>query len=63
LIAEIDKYRDKIMTKDEDYEGKGSDYYVKDSTDILLEKLEQLQKDGKDQPVEKSAENKPEIAE
>jgi len=51
------------MTKDEDYEGKGSDYYVKDSTDILLEKLEQLQKDGKDQPVETSAENKPETAE
>lgn len=50
------------MTKDEEYQGKGSDYYVKDGTDILLAKLEQLQKDEKDQPVEASAENKPEIA-
>lgn len=50
------------MTKDDEYESKGSDYYVKDSTDILLAKLDQLQKDGKDQPVGTSAENKPEAA-
>jgi len=50
------------MTKDEEYTGKGSDYYVKDSTEILLAKLDQLQKDGKDQPVETSAEEKPETA-
>jgi len=50
------------MTKDEEYTGKGSDYYVKDSTEILLAKLEQLEKDGKDQPVETSAKEKPETA-
>ena len=42
LISDIDEYRDKIMTNDDEYMGKGSDYYVKDSTDMLLEKLEQL---------------------
>ena len=44
LISDIADYREKIILKDNEYTGKGSDYYPKDSTDILLEKLDQLVK-------------------
>ena len=48
LVSDIADYREKIILKDNEYSGKNlnSDYYPKDSTDILLEKLEALELEG-----------------